>query len=319
MTLQIDIHDVGHGACAVATCDDGYRMMFDCGRTALWRPSSHYPLGSIDALLLSNLDQDHLADLDGVLTHVQPGIIAANPTVDLNAFLHLKGRPDRMSSGLLSFARLLRRSTSGSWLHSVRYAGEPEQVDIYRCWNSVLAFPDNSNNLSLLTVVQYGEFKIVFAGDLETAGWRNLLVNPQIRAVLNGVNVLMASHHGRENGQSAEAMALMKPNIVVFSDSRGQHESQKTDAWYRSRVPGIRQESLFGAKQQRRRVFTTRRDGNLRIRADKAGRYDLSTDRGAFVLPFRWDPQRLGNSWDYDELIQALAQYQPSRTALPFD
>jgi hypothetical protein len=34
---------------------------------------------------------------------------------------------------------------------------------------------NTTNNLSLVVIVQFGAFKIVFAGDLEVEGWRQLL------------------------------------------------------------------------------------------------------------------------------------------------
>ncbi|WP_102959321.1 ComEC/Rec2 family competence protein [Mangrovicella endophytica] len=312
MSIEIKIHDVGHGACAVITCDDGYRIMIDCGRDDRWSPSSHYPFGSIHALLISNLDEDHLADFDAVSSHVQPGMIVANPTITFDALTRLKSASGGMGSGVSAFAEMLRWRLPGIWRHNTRFVGEPSRVQITYGWNYEAAFPNNTNNLSLLTVVQHGTFKIVFAGDLETAGWRNLLVNATIKEALAGTNVLIASHHGRENGQSDEAMTLMNPNVVIFSDSRMQHDSQETNEWYRSHVPGIREITTFGIEPKRRHVFTTRRDGTITIEADTTGVYDLFPGGENRVFRYRWDPGAFSNSWDYKQLMRMMAaKYSP--------
>jgi|GEM_PF-715376 hypothetical protein len=68
------------------------------------------------------------------------------------------------------------------------------------------------NNLSLVTFVKCGHHKIIFPGDMETEGWRRLLQNPEFVHELNGVNLFVASHHGRENGYCEEVLDLC-PNI----------------------------------------------------------------------------------------------------------
>jgi hypothetical protein len=59
-SMKIEIHDVGHGGCAVVTCPNGARIMLDCGLDAdrQWFPSAAYANQFIDALALQNLDED---------------------------------------------------------------------------------------------------------------------------------------------------------------------------------------------------------------------------------------------------------------------
>ena len=63
--MRIDIHDVGHGACAVVTCPGGARVMLDCGYglDPGWFPSVTYGGGHVALLAFTNLDEDHVADL----------------------------------------------------------------------------------------------------------------------------------------------------------------------------------------------------------------------------------------------------------------
>ncbi len=76
---------------------------------------------------------------------------------------------------------------------------------------------DDENNLSLVVFVRCGQHKIIFPGDMEKAGWRQLLLNPAFRQELQDVNLFVASHHGRENGYCQEVMNLCpRINAVII-------------------------------------------------------------------------------------------------------
>jgi hypothetical protein len=81
--MKIEIHDVGHGGCAVVTCPNGARIMLDCGLDAdrQWFPSAAYANQFIDALALQNLDEDHVNDLPHVWERVRIGSLYSNPSI----------------------------------------------------------------------------------------------------------------------------------------------------------------------------------------------------------------------------------------------
>lgn len=93
---------------------------------------------------------------------------------------------------------------------------------------------------------------------METEGWRQLLRNPAFVAELHGVNVFVASHHGRENGYCEEVLNLC-PAIEVFiiSDKKMGYQSQETVDRYRAYARG------FNYQGDIRHVLTTRRDGRM--------------------------------------------------------
>jgi len=131
---------------------------------------------------------------------------------------------------------------------------------------------NKTNDLSLAVVAQFGDFKIVFTGDLEVAGWRRLLTLPAFRADLVGTTVFVASHHGRESGCCTELFDLIRPQLVIISDDEHQYDSQDTNAWYRSRCTG----AVFANNAlERRYVATTRKDGSMRLDIDAAGRWTI--------------------------------------------
>jgi hypothetical protein len=119
-------------------------------------------------------------------------------------------------------------------------------------------------------IVQFGTFKILFAGDLELAGWRRLLTISAFRQDVLNVSVFVASHHGLESGCCSELFALLRPQLVIISDDERQYHSQDTDNWYRTRCSG----AVF-VTNECRYVATTRKDGSMNIDVTADGRWTI--------------------------------------------
>jgi beta-lactamase superfamily II metal-dependent hydrolase len=124
-------------------------------------------------------------------------------------------------------------------------------------------------------------FTILFGGDLERPGWRQLLKNPAFRAKLATTTVYVASHHGRENGCCDEIFDICHPELVIFSDGRKQYGTQETRDWYARRTRGILDLGRPGGllRQPLRKVMTTRRDGTITIEVGIDGRFWVSATR----------------------------------------
>lgn len=271
--MRIDIFDVGHGGCNVVTCPNGARIMVDCGfrLNPPWFPSVTFGGQKIDLLYLSNLDEDHLRDLPHVWQRVTLGSIFSNPTVSAAALAAMK-REHGMARGLRHAHAILHCYGAGM-------IGRPPErgaVQAWTYWNLYGWDFTETNNLSLAIFVRYGAFTMLFAGDLETAGWRALLRRPNFIADLASVKVFIASHHGRENGCCNEVFQACRPEVFIVSDAEHQYHSQDTTDWYRQRANGIPDvgmapDPIFGYPQ--RYVLTTRCDGTLSIQVAPDGRF----------------------------------------------
>jgi len=271
--MRIEIFDVGHGQCVVITSPIGERIMLDCGTRwrsgRFWTPSLHYFRQHISVLGLLNLDEDHLSDFGRLMERCSVGWVLSNPTIGPREFATLK--QGGMGAGTSAFAAWLARPKGIPIFPVPDFS--PVQVRWY-CNRYGYGAADDTNNLSLVVVVQYGAFKIVFAGDLEECGWRQLLAMPEFCIDLMGANILVASHHGRKSGCCAEIFDLFRPEIVIISDDERQYDSQNTDDWYRAHCRGaVRIFNPF----ERRYVMTTRSDGSMRI--------EVSPDGGWILLP----------------------------------
>lgn len=285
--MRIDIHDVGHGHCSVVTCPNGSQIMVDCGygTDPAWFPSIAYNGKHVALLAFSNLDEDHVDDLAYVWDQVSIGSIFSNPTVSASALAAMK-RQGGMGKGVQAAHYILDRLGPG-------LIGAPAnfgEVQATAFWNRYGHDFVDTNNLSVAIIVRYRAFSILFTGDLETAGWQRLLNNPLFVRELASVRIMVASHHGRANGQSEELFKLMRPDIVVFSDDDIRYGSQDTNQWYRSRVRGLPDfdRPIYPAGFARRHVMTTRRDGSLGIQVNEAGGYLISPARRPAAPALPW-------------------------------
>ena len=145
--------------------------MLDCGQRwddrTFWTPSLHYFRQTIDLLALLNLDEDHVSDFECEMRNCTVPWILSNPTIGPNEFTVLK--KDGMGSGARAVAAWLARSKGAA------LGAEPDFMPVQIRWYYGFYIPgasNTTNDLSLVVVAQFGAFKIIFAGDLEVAGWQ---------------------------------------------------------------------------------------------------------------------------------------------------
>lgn len=279
MPATIKIWDVEHGACAMITHSQSNRLaMVDSGhnQTENWRPSDYirrFHGARLDYLFITNADQDHMSDLAGLRdAGIVVSTLTRNPAVSADNLERIKRDGGPLTRDAEEFLRLHR-----SYTHPI---GEPfdanmggiTQVSFY---NSHPEFTD-TNNLSLAVFFRYNGFKILFPGDLECAGWRALLRNQAFVDELAGTTILVASHHGRENGYCDDVFDYCSPRAVVFSDKSVVHTTQETTDRYRQVVadPGV----LVATTKKWRRVLTTRRDGHISFVVQDDGSFYVHTE-----------------------------------------
>jgi hypothetical protein len=273
--MMLRIFDVEHGACAMLGLPDGGLAMIDSGHneTTGWRPSEYirYTLGRtvIDNLFIQNADNDHLSDLARLRWHgVEADILHRNPTHSPAALRAMK--TDGTTPGIDRFIEMCGLYTAPVPTVPV----PPSGVTYTAFWNPWPWFSE-PNDLSLVVFIKYGPFKILFPGDIEQAGWENLLRLPSFVQELSGTTILVASHHGRKSGFCKEIFKYFTPAAVVVSDKPVAHLTQDIDY-----SPFV---SPFGVRivnqTRSRHVLTTRRDGDILFRIQPNGRYIIQTEK----------------------------------------
>jgi len=283
--MHLRIWDVEHGACAMlhhtlnGVC--GRLAMIDSGDTHDWTPSEFITrnLGrfKLDYLFITNADQDHMSGLQGLWdAGIEVPVMHHNPTFGAEAFAAVKRQSgpltrdaQRYLQNLGSFTAPIQQPFNGSM-------GGITATMFYNPWPQF----QKTNDLSLVVFIKFGLFGILFPGDLEEPGWRNHLLNPSFRAMLADVNILVASHHGRDNGYCEDIFNYCRPRAVVMSDKAVVHDTQLTTQLYRYQVLKHHADGVFVRSSLRNRhVLTTRRDGWIQFEADDSGGFFIDTEK----------------------------------------
>jgi beta-lactamase superfamily II metal-dependent hydrolase len=245
----------------------GKLAVVDLGCSDNWRPSTFIESigrNRIDYLAITNADQDHMTDLEGLSkAGIQVGTFMRNQSYSAQAIQVIKAAQGPLTD---EAKRYVAMCTSFNAPTSEPFDANMGGITMTMFGNNYPYFTD-TNNLSLVVFIKYCGFKIVFPGDLEKAGWRNLLQLPAFVSELSGTAILVASHHGRESGFCSDIFQHFTPLAVVISDKEIQHETQETVPDYRNVVAedGV----LVRTTGKRRHVLTTRRDGWIQFTADE--------------------------------------------------
>jgi len=285
--MRLVIWDVDHGACAMlqhiqpmglAGNVGGRLAMIDSGRADEFSPSGiirhHIGRTWLDYLFITNADQDHMSDLKGLQdAGIRVNVLHRNPT-----YTALDYRCIKLGGGALTH--------DATWYaNACETFHQPAQQPFNQHMGGITAtafcnqFPafTDTNNLSLAVFFSFGGFSILFPGDLEKPGWRALLQQPAFVRRLAGLDMLVASHHGRESGFCSELFQVIRPQAIVISDKPVEHETQV------GMVPDYRRVTqdagvIVATTMKRRHVLTTRRDGWIQVDVQADGRFTITTE-----------------------------------------
>ena len=262
--MEILIFNVSHGFCA-ALIINNHLTLIDCGHddnhnlTPIdWLYSKGY--SHIDTLIISNFDQDHVSDINSLRDKFTIGKFVANRTISARdlALLKLKGGPltPQMSTAITGLSQEALEAYS---LSEVQAPGSE-----FEFYYVIYPFETDTNNLSLVTVFRYKGMKLIYPGDIEKRGWLKLLELDEFKQTLNGVNVFIASHHGRINGYCEEVFDYCQPEIVIISDQARVYGTQEHDLYSKHVIGnGLNFGTTLAPKY--RKVLTTRKDGDIAI------------------------------------------------------
>jgi beta-lactamase superfamily II metal-dependent hydrolase len=132
-------------------------------------------------------------------------------------------------------------------------------------------FPDtavDTNKLSQLVFITYNGTRICIPGDLTSPAWEKHLLNKNVQILLGGIDILVAPHHGREDGYNEKIFEHCTPECIILSDTYIKHDTQQgMTQLYASKTKG--DGIMFnGNSQNLRKTLTTRSDGHLWIRIE---------------------------------------------------
>ena len=205
---------VGKGSMTLVQFSDGFNMLVDCRRSSEWPSPLLYlksKISSLGMVVITHPHQDHLTGLQDVCEWFKPGLLWHNgryfrpdPVYDDWSYY------ERLRKGQISFCKPVKvtegyRATVGD---STVYVAGPKA-------SSLRGTPDDENNNGVILAITTGRAKVVLTGDTEKEQWDATNLTP-----LASASILLASHHGREDGFSEGALNIIKPQRIVISDGK---------------------------------------------------------------------------------------------------
>lgn len=269
MTLQISIHDVGHGHAIHAFTPNGQTIVIDLGCSDAFSPLKNlsYSTKTIDKLIITHPHGDHI---DEILELKQLGF-------NVRQLWRPKwlSEEDVRKSNQSDYKEKLDRyfemsdKTFTEPIKDEELVGNPTVsggVSINTFFSSSCG-STNINNHSAVVVFEHHGLKVVIPGDNESASWGALLKNDEFVDAVTGADIFMASHHGRESGFSSELLKIVKPRLCVISDGRALDTDASQRYYHYS--SGWDVHSRSGAASEKRYCVTTRSDGSIDIEIGK--------------------------------------------------
>jgi beta-lactamase superfamily II metal-dependent hydrolase len=264
MPLTATIWDVQHGSAAWIQMPNGDNIVIDLGigsihsKQAKFSPLEYInrkrSVRQLDALVITHPHKDHIDDVVHA-ARLHPRVLKRPK---LTAEQIRQGNPkDRDSAelaGYIAFDRRYSSPASASPLSATR----SDRASITH-FSPTRCPPDNLNNRSIVTVIEYANSKLLFPGDNEGPSWAELLARDDFVKAIRGSDVLVAAHHGREVGYCADLFDLIRPKLTLISDGPAPTSAVGK---YKGVTTGWKTFYRRGGSE-RRFCLTTRRDDDI--------------------------------------------------------
>jgi beta-lactamase superfamily II metal-dependent hydrolase len=273
--MDLRFYDVEHGDCCLILSLKNEAVLIDCGynSTTGWKPSEGLTIQGFGSrrrlhhLILTHPDQDHLADLPGVIEKLKPVNVWQHPQLTIKTIADLKVALSKAQEAYLAKKKTITE------LQPIEASKNFQTMKVRQFYLPIGSVRD-ANDLSLVSFLSEDRFTVCFPGDLTARGWKLHLENKAFQYMLRETNLFVASHHGRPTGFYEPVYEFLYPKLIVISDKeqeKGRKVVQRVP--YRDHVHGVKL-----ADGSFRKVLTTRGDGRIRI-VVKDRTWEVSTSR----------------------------------------
>ncbi len=237
--MKVKIFDVNFGFTALIIDDAQEALLIGCS----WKYSKELlttyiaknTLLGIERLIIPTYKEEHLVELSDFVSQQQNSsfpLIIKNPTIDLNYSYEQQLRDSSPDSKL----NLLANATK--YYKTCHNYITTSGIEFQFFWNS---YPEviNMDSLSLITFMSYKDTHIAFTGDLDQAGWENLLQQKEFQKQLQKTNLFVASHSGQERGYCSKVFNYCHPELILISNNINRPVSEDIQNRYKSHSKGF--------------------------------------------------------------------------------
>ncbi len=263
-TLRIKLLDVGHGDCILIQ-GEGKTILIDTGdpqhnQTVVQKLRAS-GVKKLDALIISHYHSDHNGGMRTVLNNFHPAMIYDAGVVNQQSKF-VKNIFADYAAGRLKHTQLRRRQElkfSDGFYFQVISPG----TSVFR---NKKGSGHYLNNNSLVLLLHFGKFTMMFTGDMEAEAEHQAL--DTLGAAQLHADVLKTAHHGSRTSSTWDWLRAVKPTWAVIScggdPQKYQHPNSKVVSTYEH----------LGIK-----IMTTKQNGDITITSD-GKTYQVQGKRG---------------------------------------
>lgn len=252
--LEVTFFDVGKGDAILirgpkgrtVLIDGGSSNVPDVGKSLLVPNLMVLGVRRLDAIIMTHSDSDHINGIPAILTAIPVGMIL-DPEMPDEETCYQQLVTVASDKGIPRF-----RIRAGDEVN----LGAGARLRILAPGTTLLTgTTSDTNNNSVVCLLEYRHARMLFTGDLESEGEHQLLA----QHVDLHADVLKVAHHGSRNGTTTEFLHTVAPAMAVIScptGGSGTHPAPETLA--RLRAGGIK-------------ILRTDVSGQIRLHTDGNG------------------------------------------------
>lgn len=234
----------------------------DTGFSPLKHLKANYGVSQLDYVVITHPHLDHIDDILN-FDSLSPKVLW-RPTALTNEEV-LVGVQEKDRAKFQKYCEINNRYNGTIAPDSYNNTSNPDNWGglSIRLFSTSKCSHSNFNNFSAITVFEYAGIKVVVPGDNESASFEELMKDSSFIYAIQGADVLLASHHGRESGYYSEFITKVNPRITIVSDgsycdtSANARYSQKSRGWTVHRSDGT---------SSTRKCLTTNSDGAITVK-----------------------------------------------------
>lgn len=249
--LRITVIDVGQGDSIYVRSPSGKKFLIDGGSTSESQVGKYriapflksQGVAKLDYVFASHGDADHINGIEELLEYQKLGIRIGRLVFPTESV---------MDEPLWKLAGLAQKE--GTQVVKIECGQQitDEEMAINCLAPSADYKGETGNASSMVLELEYGEFQMLFTGDLEGEGEQQLIES----GLLKDYDVLKAGHHGSKNSTSEKMLALVLPEFTMISAGK------------ENRYGHPHQEVLNRLEKKGSRIYCTKDTGAITIVTD---------------------------------------------------
>lgn len=252
--LTVTFIAVGQGDAIHIHTPSGKNMLIDCcdakdGKVSYYTIRPYLlscGVSHLDYILLSHNDDDHSG-----------GVPYLAESFDVEDYILASAAEDTYAD-ILTVAE--KHHSDVTWVNCGDVIDLEDDIRLDVLWPQQ-NFEAEDNALSLVVKLTYGDFEVLFTGDVEGSGLNGLMLDKKALAA----DILKIPHHGSKNSYDEDFYQAVNPDAVVISVGKNSYGH-----------PNDRVVDYF--EQRYRKVYRTDLDGSVTITSNGCG-YEITSYR----------------------------------------